>query len=157
MYDQNDPVGKAVEMGAKLFALLADEVLKECGKEKGSQIVKHAVRRYGAMRGKAIREKILAEGKDVTFETVEEYSDYPENQAWDSDSQVQGNTFTEVTRRCPFSTAFRETGLEEAGRLYCDEIDIALNEAVFGRICFDRPKLFTDGPDAPCEMTVTKL
>ena len=34
---------------------------------------------------------------------------------------------------------------------------LALNQAIFGNIRFERPRLFTDGPDAPCEMIVTKL
>lgn len=156
MFDQNDPVGKAVEMGAKLFALLADEILRECGEEKGSVIVQNAVRKYGAMRGKAIRERILSDGREVTFETVEEYSDYPPNNAWDCDSNISENTLVEYTRSCPFAKAFRETGLENAGKLYCQEIDIALNEAIFGDIIFARPRLFSDGPDSPCEMVITK-
>ena len=88
---------------------------------------------------------------------VEEYSDYPANEAWDCDSFVEGNTLREINRVCPFSTAFREIGLENAGKLYCEEIDIALNEAFFGKIDFKRPALFTDGPCAPCEMIVTCL
>ena len=52
MFNPNDPVGKATEMAAKLFALIADEVLRNCGEEEGSQIVRKAVRRYGLMRGK---------------------------------------------------------------------------------------------------------
>jgi len=154
MYDANDSVGKAVEMSAKLFAIMADEVLKSCGQEKGQEIVKRAVRRYGVMRAEGIKNRILQDGKEVTFETVEEYSDYPANQAWDSDSEINGNTFREVTHKCPFAIGFREVGLEEAGRLYCDAIDLALNETFFGAIDFSRPCIFSDGKDAPCEMVV---
>ena len=102
-------------------------------------------------------ERIRKDGKEVTFHTVEEYSDYPDNQAWDCDSHVEGNQLREINRVCPFSTAFREIGLEQAGKLYCEEIDLALNEAFFGNIRFERPSLFTDGPCAPCEMIVTRL
>lgn len=157
MFDKSDPVGKATEMSAKLFAFVANEILQECGDEKGSQIVRNAVRKYGKMRAEAIKKKILQDGKEITFETVEHYSDYPENDAWDCDSEISGNTFREYTRVCPFSTAFREVGLEKAGSLYCQEIDLALNEEFFGNIQLERPKLFSDGPDAPCEMVITKL
>ena len=109
------------------------------------------------MRAQKIIENIKKDGKEVTFHTVEEYSDYPANEAWDCDSFVEGNTLREINRVCPFSTAFREIGLENAGKLYCEEIDIALNEAFFGKIDFKRPALFTDGPCAPCEMIVTCL
>lgn len=157
MFNPNDPVGKATEMAAKLFALIADEVLRNCGEEEGSQIVRKAVRRYGLMRGETIRANILADGKELTFENAEAYSDYPPNQAWDCESQVEGNCLREVNRVCPFSAAFRALGLEQVGKLYCEEIDLALNQAIFGNIRFERPRLFTDGPDAPCEMIVTKL
>lgn len=157
MYDKNDPIGKATEMTAKLFALMADEIISECGEEKGGIIVKQAVRKYGVMRANAIKENILRDGKDITFENVEHYSDYPSNNAWDCDTEINGNQLREFTRVCPFSTAFRELGLENVGKLYCEEIDIALNETFFGDIIFNRPKLFTNGVDAPCEMIVTKI
>jgi len=155
MYRPDDPVGKVTEMSAKLFAIMADEVLKACGEEEGTKIVRGAVRRYANMRAEGIRKRILAAGKEVTFETVEEFSDYPPNDAWDCDTEICGNVLKEVNRVCPFSTAFREIGLEKAGSLYCQEIDIALNEAFFGKIDFQRPRIFTDGADAPCEMIVT--
>lgn len=157
MYDPNDPVGKVTETMAKLFAVMADEVIKELGGEKGEQVVKKAVRRFANLRAEAIIEKIKAEGKEVTFHTVEEYSDYPPNEAWDCESFIEGNTLREINRACPFSKAFREIGLEKAGRLYCEEIDLALNEAFFGKIEFHRPAIFTDGENAPCEMLVKKL
>lgn len=154
MYDSNDPVGKTVEMSARLFAIMADEVLRNCGPEKGQEIVKKAVRRYAKMRAEGIKNRILQDGKKVTFETVEEYSDYPENCAWDADSEISENKFREITRKCPFANGFRQVGLEEAGRLYCDTIDVAMNETFFGEINFLRPCIFADGKDAPCEMIV---
>lgn len=156
MFDRNDPVGKATEMTAKLFALMADEMIRQCGEKEGSEMAKRAVRRFGVMRAEAVKQKILADGKAVTFETVEEYSDYPANCAWDSDTKIEGNVLRELTRVCPFSTAFREMGMERQGRLYCSEIDLALNETFFGDIDFERPRLFVDGPDAPCEMIVRR-
>ena len=35
MYNPNDPVGKVTETMAKLFAVMADEVIQEMGNEKG--------------------------------------------------------------------------------------------------------------------------
>lgn len=157
MFDPNDPIGKSIELSAKLFAILADEVLKECGDGEGESIVRRAVRRYGQMRAETIKENIRKDGKDITFETVEQYSDYPANNAWECVSEINGSTLREVNTVCPFATAFREIGLERAGRLYCEEIDLALNQTLFGDIAFERPGIFSDGPNAPCEMVVTKL
>ena len=152
---KKDPVGTTVELSAKLFAIMADEVLQACGEEEGARIVRKAVRRFAQLRAAGIQERILAAGQEVTFETVEEFSDYPPNEAWDCDTEITDGQLREVTRVCPYSTAFREVGLEKAGSLYCQEIDVALNEALFGKIGFQRPRIFTDGPDAPCEMIVT--
>lgn len=154
MFDRNDPVGKTTELMAKLFAIMADETIRECGKDQGEAIVKRAVRRFANLRAEGVKKRILADGKEITFETVDEYSDFPANHAWDCDSWTEGNTLRELNRVCPFSTAFREVGLEYPGCLYCAEIDVALNEAYFGEIEFERPRLFTEGPDAPCDMIV---
>ena len=83
MYQPNDPVDISVQMSAKLFAIMADEVLQACGEDKGEEIVRRAVRRYAELRAAGIRKEILDAGKEVTFETVEEFSDYPPNDAWD--------------------------------------------------------------------------
>ena len=103
MYNPEDPVGKVTETMAKLFAVMADEVIREMGQEKGEAVVKRAVRRFANMRAQKIIENIKKDGKEVTFHTVEEYSDYPANEAWDCDSFVEGNTLKEINRVCPFS------------------------------------------------------
>ena len=74
MYNPQDPVGKVTETMAKLFAVMADEVLQEMGQEKGEAVVKRAVRRFANMRAQKIIENIKKDGKEVTFHTVEEYS-----------------------------------------------------------------------------------
>ena len=70
MYQPNDPVGISVQMSAKLFAIMADEVLQACGEDKGEEIVRRAVRRYAELRAAGIRKEILDAGKEVTFATV---------------------------------------------------------------------------------------
>ena len=157
MYNPNDPVGKTVENMAMLFAFVADEVIKENGEEKGSTLVKRAVRRFANVRADGIKDRIKADGKQITFENIDEYSDYPPNEAWDCDSFAEGPVLREINRKCPFAAAFRKLGMEKVGKLYCEEIDVALNEAFFGKIEFSRPRLFDEGPDAPCEMIVKIL
>lgn len=156
MYAANDPVGQVTEIMAKLFAVMADEVVAEFG-QQGEAVVRKAVRRFAKLRAEGIISRIKSDGKEVTFHTVDEYSDYPANNAWDCDSFAEGEVLREINRVCPFSTAFRALGLEQVGKLYCEEIDLSLNEAFFGNIKFERPQLFIDSPDSPCEMIVTKL
>ena len=54
MYNPQDPVGKVTETMAKLFAVMADEVLQEMGQEKGEAVVKRAVRRFANMRAQKL-------------------------------------------------------------------------------------------------------
>ena len=70
MYNPNDPVGKVTETMAKLFAVMADEIIREMGNEKGEAVVKRAVRRFANLRADAIKERSRKDGKEVTFHTV---------------------------------------------------------------------------------------
>lgn len=72
MYNPNDPVGKVTETMAKLFAVMADEIIREMGNEKGEAVVKRAVRRFANLRADAIKERSRKDGKEVTFHTVED-------------------------------------------------------------------------------------
>lgn len=150
----SDPVGKTVEIMAKLFIFTAKEIIDEIGDDRGRSVLKRAVREFAEYRAGKIKEEIKKAGKDVNFHTIEEYSDYPANTAWEGTTEIEGDTLTEVTTRCPFAEAFRELKMESIGRIYCDEIDIALNEAFFGEIDFERVKIFSDSNDSPCKMVV---
>ena len=70
MYNPNDPVGKVTKTMAKLFAVMADEIIREMGNEKGEAVVKRAVRRFANLRADAIKERSRKDGKEVTFHTV---------------------------------------------------------------------------------------
>ena len=83
-------------------------------------------------------------------------TDLPPNNGWDADTVIENGVLTEDTRYCPLAAAWRALGLEKEGGIYCG-IDIAMNQAYMGSIKFERPAIFSDGPDAPCKMVVTKL
>ena len=70
MYNPNDPVGKVTETMAKLFAVMADEIIREMGNEKGEAVVKRAVRRFANLRADAIKERSRKDEKEVTFHTL---------------------------------------------------------------------------------------
>lgn len=156
MFDKDEPVGQMAKQMGKLFAIMADEVIKEMGEEEGSRVIKKAVHRYGAMRGLNIRNKVLAANEELTFENMEKYYDLPPNNSWDATTEIEGDVLIETTRYCPFADAWRELGLEKVGQLYCG-IDFAMNEAYMGKIEFERPYIFSDGEDAPCKMIVKKV
>lgn len=153
MFDRNDPVGQMAEKMGMLFAIMVDEMCSEFGEEIGKATAERAVMRFGRMRGSNIRNEVLKNEEEITFENMEKYYDLPPNNGWDSDVEIKGGVLTEVTRYCPFASAWRELGLEDRGEVYC-KVDIAINEGYFGKIDFERPSIFSDGPDAECKMIV---
>ena len=156
MFDKNDPAGLMAKKMGELFAIMVDEMCKEYGEESGKKTAEKAVMRFGKMRGENIRNTVLQNNESLTFENMEKYYDLPPNNGWDADAVIENDTLTEVTRYCPFSAAWRELGLEDRGEIYC-KIDIAINEGYMGKIDFQRPSIFSMGPDAPCKMIVKKL
>lgn len=156
MFDKNDSVGKMGEVLGTLFAIMADEVIKQCGEEQGRKIVNDAVWRFGFHRGEKIREKVLEAGEKFTFENFEHFYDIPSNNGWDADSVLTDVSLKEYTRYCPYSKAWKDLGLEDIGSLYCaqDEAMIAgyMNDAEF-----IRSKLFNDNEEGHCEMIVNKI
>lgn len=155
MFDMQDPAGLMAKKMGGLFAIMVDEMCKKLGEEEGKAIAEAAVMRFGRMRGENIRNEVLAHGEALTFENMEKYYDLPPNNGWDADTEIVGDTLTEVTRYCPFAAGWRELGLEKCGEIYC-KVDIAINEGFMGKIDFERPYIFSDGPNAPCKMIVTK-
>lgn len=156
MFDKNDPVGAMAYKMGELFAIMVSEMEKEFGEEQGRAVAMRAINRFGILRGSRVRQAVLDSGKELTFEHLEEFYDMPPNHAWDADTVIQGDRLTEDTRYCPLAAAWRDLGLEKEGEIYCG-IDLAIHQAFFGNIKFERPAIFSDGPDAPCQMVVTKL
>lgn len=155
MYNQNDPVGKMGEILGKLFAIMADEVIKNCGKEEGERIVRDAIWRFGFYRGSKIKERVLADGKELTLENFEKYSDLPPNNAWNSKSVCTETSLHEYTTYCPYSKGWKELDLEDVGSLYCYQ-DEAMIKGYLENVDFIRGKVFNDNLDRHCEMTILK-
>lgn len=155
VFNQNDPVGEMGELLGKLFAFMADEVIKSCGKEEGEKIVRNAVWRFGFHRGEKIKEKVLASGKELTLKNFEMFSDLPENNAWDTNLVCTDTFLEEHTTYCPYSKAWRELGLEDIGSLYCIQ-DEAMIRGYTSGIEFKRSKIFNDNREGHCEMTIIK-
>lgn len=153
VFNQNDPVAKMGEMLAMLFAVMADTVIKRCGEEKGTEIVKDAVFRFGYERGVGIRNKVLLSNEEITFENFEKYHDIPDNNGWDCESTHSDTRLWEYTRYCPYSNKWKQMGLESVGKHYC-EVDRSIMLGYFGDVEFERLQLFDSSKDGHCEMIV---
>ena len=112
---------------ALLFAYMSRSVLERAGEERGSEIVRAAVRTYGQQRGRRMARRAKANGHPLDmlgFLVNGELRVGP----GETEQAVLASAPDLVTRvqRCPWNTAWREHGVLEAGRLYCQEIDAAL-------------------------------
>lgn len=155
LFDKNDPVGKMGELLGTLFAIMADEVIKNCGREEGERIVKDAVWRFGFYRGERIKKRVLDAGQELTLENFEKFSDLPENNAWDAHSTCTETSLKEYTTYCPYSKAWRELGLEDVGSLYCIQ-DEAMIKGYLENVEFIRSKIFNNNEEGHCDSIIIK-
>lgn len=153
MHNPNDPIGKMGELMAKLFAIVANEVIEEFGEEKGHEVIKRGVWKFGVMRGQQIREKVLESGNELSLESFSNFSDLPPSDAWDATTDISGNVLKEYTRYCPYSKAWKEIGLENVGKLYCYQ-DEAMAAGFFDNATFAHTKLFVDNAAGHCESVI---
>jgi hypothetical protein len=112
---------------ALLFAWIAGEVLLRAGKERGRKAVSKAIRRYGEQRG---RRMALRAEKDHQALDMTTYMAYGEWQAaaglFDTGTDQIDGSPRSLVFRCPWHEAWISNGINESGRLYCQEIDASL-------------------------------
>jgi hypothetical protein len=127
MPDAAPPAGFTAAHHALLFAWIARGVLQRAGEERGSEIVRSAVRRYGQQRGRRMALRARANGHPLDMLSFLVYGELQVGPG-ETEQIVLANAPDLVTRvqRCPWNTAWREHGVLEPGRLYCQEIDSAL-------------------------------
>lgn len=153
MHNPNDPIGKMGELMAKLFAIVANEVIEELGEDKGRELIKRGVWKFGLMRGQNIRQAVLDSGNELNLESFNNFSDLPASNAWDATADISDNVLIEQTRYCPYAKAWKELGLENVGKLYCYQ-DEAVVAGFFDSASFKHTKIFSDNEDGHCESVI---
>ena len=136
---------------ALLFAWLARSALLRVGDEQGVALVREAVRRYGAQRGRRMALRAQANGQPLTMAS---YLGLREWQASDDDlvqeSRSQGPHLLAEVRRCALHQAWETHDLMPFGRLYCLDIDEALVHGFNPELRLDVRSTLTGG-DEGCE------
>lgn len=111
---------------AMLFALAAREIV-QAAPDRGEGIVRQAVRRYGAQRGKRMALRAQANGDPLDMFNYMAYGEWAVGEGEMSSQMVaEGPAARSVVQRCPWHTAWADRDLMGYGRLYCLEIDEAL-------------------------------
>jgi hypothetical protein len=147
--DQRQEVSGDMTMGvehhALLFAWLAREATSRFG-EEGEEAIRAGVREYGSRRGTRTAAHAKAEGRPCDYLSYALYGEVDFGQT-DNDSRIVKETpQVEIeVGRCSWHNTWRERGLLEYGRLYCQEIDAALMRGFNPAMAFELDGSLTSG------------
>jgi len=125
-------------------------IIDELGKEKGKELAKKAIRLYGEMVGKKVRENTLAEGLPTLAENFQ--NDLPALGWADREKVVVEGEKRARVHTCYLAETWKELGVPEIGRLYCF-VDQAKYEAYNPELECVHTKNVLDG-DPYCELAV---
>ena len=103
---------------AELYISFAQTLVEELGQEKGRELIRRAIYRYGQGVGERIRQKVEAQGLPLTIENFRKFSDLPSLVFKGSPLVVEGERRNRVYE-CSLASVWKEMGEEELGRLYC--------------------------------------
>ena len=112
---------------ALLFAWIAQEAIQRAGVDRGQAAVRKAVRVYGEQRGGRMAQRAEKDGQALNMTSYMAYGEWQaEDGLFDSTVDAPDGTPRSLIFRCPWHEAWKEDGINDAGRLYCLEIDPAL-------------------------------
>ncbi len=135
---------------ALIHYAFAKTIIDELGKEKGKELTQKAIRLYGEMVGKKVREKTLAKGLRALAENYQD--DFPTLGREDREKVVVEGEKRARVHTCDLAEAWKELGVPEIGRLYCF-VDQAKYEAYNPELECVHTKNVLDG-DPYCELAV---
>ena len=127
---------------AAYHAIFANEVIDALGEEKGTELVKKVVTRFGRERGKKIREKSDAKGEAPTLASMNANYDLPLSMAWEMVKFEDGSDIT----YCPMYEEWEKMGMLKEGKFYCD-VDTAIAEGYSENLVFSRLCTIMEGDD----------
>ena len=147
--------------------------LTETFGERGTRAFIHATQYYAGQRGRRMAQKAIRDGHDLTYETYLQYGEWlPTGEIRDDevhivDVKAINPDYEMHIFRCPWHIQFKEMGLLDAGRDYCNHldnsicrgfnplIDYEVSQTLFtGECCVHKIKdtNFDKEPDAPKKM-----
>ena len=111
--EATEQVRKLGRLFGLMFYHFSNLLVEELGEERGRELVREAVRRFGLDRARQVRERVVAMGLEPTLENYGRGADLPEI-GW-------GGPTRET--HCPFAEVWFEKGAVDLCKLYCD-VDI---------------------------------
>ncbi len=138
---------------AQLFSAVAKEVAEEFG-DKGQEAIRRGVKNFGTKRGQTIAQNAKSDGKPNTLENYLPYYDMERSDLFVYDTTQTDTVIDQKFHTCPFASAWIESGQQELGKLYCDEIDAAIAQG-FNKNLIHEEKTHLLNGDKCCHMTFT--
>lgn len=136
---------------ALLFAWIAQEVIRSVGEPRGQAAVRTAVRRYGEQRGGRMSQRAAGNSQDLDMTAYMAYGEWqaPPGMFETAQDSKEGTPRSRIFR-CPWHQAWVANGVNEAGRLYCLEIDTSLARGFNPELQLDVNSTRSNGAEA-CE------
>ncbi|HIC93150.1 MAG TPA: hypothetical protein EYP09_02735 [Anaerolineae bacterium] len=130
MQPEKPPLAVLAELWAKLYYAFAIEILEDLGDERGWPLLRACIRRYGRIRGEAVRQYVESKGLPITKENFVRYYDMPFAAVQRASlplypgaalPQSEGVTF------CPYKEVWERLPRgREIGLAYCEEFHKAM-------------------------------
>jgi predicted ArsR family transcriptional regulator len=112
---------------ALLFSWLSKALIEEVGEQRGKELVRKALRKYGEERGRRMALRAKGSGHDLDVANFFVYAEYRlVSGKMKAKVTEKSRNFTLEASRCPWCDAWNESGLLPYGRLYCLDIDEAV-------------------------------
>jgi len=111
-----------------LMAWISRQICQRVGPVKGEPLIRKAIRRYGEERGSRMARRALSHGKELTMVNYLIFGEWsaPPGEVEQRLESNNHNNMRMLVERCPWHAAWMKQDLIEYGRLYCQEIDLAL-------------------------------
>lgn len=126
---------------AKLFAAIADEVIRQFG-EEGEKAIREGVRKFGETRGKNIAANVEGAGLEKVLTNYLPYYDMERSKLFVYETNCSEDRIEQKFYQCPFAHAWIEDGNQKIGKLYCEEIDDAIAKGYDSKLqCVSQQRL----------------
>lgn len=139
---------------ANMYYYMTKAVIEDFGDE-AKKSFERAIVEFGHARGRAIREKVLADGEPLTIENLDKYYDIPIAEGWDVHREYAEDHKDNITDSCTFADVWMDKDWAEVGHIYC-LVDIAIREGYSDNVEFRPVKNILMGDDFCQSLTVYK-
>lgn len=124
---------------AVMFGVLAKGILEAFGEQTGDELLWAAVERYGEERGRRMALRCERDGVERDMAAYFAYGEWSASGGFEKSPLLDDPYRHYHVLRCPWCTAWDESGLEEYGQYYCRAVDRAILRGFNPSLTLDMP------------------